>query len=585
MNLKYLILFACICIGLKVQSQDFNLSTNFEQSKGKQTAKNYEEVMQFYEELSKASSTVRIFYVDSTDAEIALPIVVISNDTSLQLQDIRNSSKVKLLLMNGIHPGEPEGIDASMLLARDILFSNTYSNYLNEIILCIIPVYNIEGFNNRSNYYRVNQNGPEMPGFRGNGRNYDLNRDFMKGDARNTKAFYKVFHSVDPDIFIDNHTSNGADYQYTITYIPTQEDKAEPAIAKLMNSYFKPALMEKVARSGYELAPYVNLVGRTPEEGIASFLETARFSTGYTTLFGTVGFVVETHMLKAYEERVKATRAFSDACIEIAVKNRKEIKAMRTEALKNILTMKSYAFNYSLDTSTFSKLEFKGYKSSYKKSEVSGFDRLYYVPDSPITFGIKFFEKYRPKDSVSVPYAYIIPKAYKHIATKLAEQGVLVKQIEQTDTFSAEQYYIKEFETLKYPYEGHYLHYNTQTELKNIKVAPILGDYIVYTNQPAKRLILEALEPRNVDSYFNWNLFDEILSRKEYYSDYLFEDIAAGLLKDNIKLRLSLDNAMLYDEELKNSASKQLDYVYKNSPYSEPSYKRYPVLRILQKLN
>ena len=69
---------------------------------------------------------------------------------------------------------------------------------------------------NRNSTTRTNQNGPESYGFRGNARNYDLNRDFIKSDTKNAKTFAQIFHLVQPDVFIDNHVSNGADYQYIL---------------------------------------------------------------------------------------------------------------------------------------------------------------------------------------------------------------------------------------------------------------------------------------------------------------------------------------------------------------------------------
>lgn len=113
-----------------------------------------------------------------------------------------------ILINNGIHPGEPDGIDASMLLARDIVTNKV--KLPDNVVLAFIPVYNIGGCLNRSAFYRVDQNGPEEFGFRGNSQNLDLNRDFIKSDSKEARSFAEIFHLTDPDIFLDNHVSNGS---------------------------------------------------------------------------------------------------------------------------------------------------------------------------------------------------------------------------------------------------------------------------------------------------------------------------------------------------------------------------------------
>ena len=154
-----------------------------------------------------------------TDSGKPLHIVVFSENKDFSF----NQNKAVLLVNNGIHPGEPDGIDATMMLMRDL--ANSKIKVPKSTIVVAIPVYNIDGMLNRNSFSRANQNGPEAYGFRGNGRNYDLNRDFIKSDTKNSRSFQEIFHTVNPDVFLDNHVSNGADYQYTFTCIATQHER------------------------------------------------------------------------------------------------------------------------------------------------------------------------------------------------------------------------------------------------------------------------------------------------------------------------------------------------------------------------
>jgi hypothetical protein len=148
-------------------------------------------------------------------------------------------------------------------------------------------------------------------------------------------------------------------------------------------------------------------------------------------------------------------------------------------------------------------------------------------------------------------------------------------------TIDVQMYYIADYKTGQRPYEGHYLHSGVKLTPTDMKIKFYEGDYMVYTNQVLNRFIVETLEPQGVDSYFAWNFFDSILGSKEGYSPYVFEDVAAELLKKDPALRKKLDDEKAKDASLAASASAQLNFVYRNSPYFEKTYLRYPVARLM----
>ena len=171
-----------------------------------------------------------------TDAGFPLNLVLVSNNGDYNFDNIHKNNKRVILINNGIHPGEPDGIDASMLLARDIV-TNQYK-IPDNIVLAIIPVYNIGGCLNRSVNYRIDQDGPLEKGFRGNSANLDLNRDFIKCDSKEARSFTEIFHMADPDVFIDNHVSDGADYQHVMTLLSSQHNKLGGVMGEFMNKQF-----------------------------------------------------------------------------------------------------------------------------------------------------------------------------------------------------------------------------------------------------------------------------------------------------------------------------------------------------------
>ncbi|ETZ19102.1 M14 family metallopeptidase [Pedobacter sp. V48] len=552
--------------------------TPYELSGKKETA-TYYEAIKHYEQLDKAYEQAKLFAYGNTDFGKPLHLLVLSKDKIFDPIAIRKSNKRILLINNGIHPGEPEGIDASMMLARDLLKGNLLPK---DVVICLIPVYNIDGSFNRTGTSRANQNGPVAYGFRGNSKNYDLNRDFIKTDSKNSYSFQEIFNIWQPEIFVDTHTSNGADYQYVMTLIPTHKDKLNPILSGYMTRTMLPSLYAGMKKAGYEMIPYVNSVEETPDAGITGFLESARYSTGYTTLHNTIGFMPETHMLKDYDKRVDATYRLLQIYIDIVVRDAKVIGENKRKADEEIAKQTAFPIEWKLNENLAEDLEFKGYTAKQKPSEVSGLDRLYYDRNEPYTKTIKYWNTYQPSVTITKPLAYVIPKAWDKIIGLLKLNNVKVQQLQKDTQIDIESYYITDYKTVSSPFEGHYLH-------SNVKVNPVKqtlqfyeGDYVVYTNQPVNRYVIETLEPQAMDSFFNWNFFDAILGMKEHFSAYVFEDTAAELLKQNPELKKKLEAQKAKDSSLGKKAEAQLDFVYKNSDYYEKTHCRYPIARLVK---
>ncbi|MCB0653480.1 MAG: M14 family metallopeptidase [Saprospiraceae bacterium] len=540
----------------------------------------YLETINFYRQLDEKYTQLELLSYGSTDSGFPLNLAVLSMDGDFDPKSLRDKGKYILMINNAIHPGESCGVEASMLLLREYLENKALHKYLENLVIIVIPMYNIGGALNRNSTTRTNQNGPEAYGFRGNARNLDLNRDFIKCDSRNAQTFNEIFTLWQPDVFIDNHTSNGADYQYTITLIPTQEDKVDPNIATYMRARLLPALFEDMKTRNWEMTPYV-YARNTPDEGIAAFLDLPRFSSGYAALFNTISFMPETHMLKPFKDRVASTKAFSESIIKAIYEDGAALKIARQKAIAATMEKSTFELNWELDFSRQDKWSFKGYEAKYKPSEVSGLDRLYYDREAPYEKEIPWFRYYKPSLSIEKPVAYIIPQAYGSIIEKMQSNGVKMERLKAETELEVEMYRIIDFET-RDAYEGHYLHTKVQVEKELKKWTYHRGDYIIPTDQAANRYIMETLEPQAPDSWFAWNFFDGILQQKEYFSDYVFEDLAADYLKQHPELKQQLDEKKAADEDFARSADKQLEFIYMNSPWHEPTYRLYPVGRIME---
>ena len=520
---------------------------------------------------------MRLFNIGTTDVGKPLTLVVLSHDKVFDPSLIKKQGKRVLLINNGIHPGEPEGIDASMMLTRDLLKKKTLPK---DVVICIIAVYNIDGCLNRG-VSRINQNGPRAYGFRGNYRNLDLNRDFIKCDSRNALAFERILNTWKPEVFLDNHTSDGADYQYVMTLIETQKDKQNPILADYTSKTLSPELYRRMKASGYEMTPYVESEEASPDSGIVSFLETPRFATGYTAQHNIISYITETHMLKPFDKRVYATYDFMQALIDIYQRDAKLIGDLKQRADEQVAQQQTFALNWELDQQHYDTLVFKGYAAGHKASEVSGLPRLYYDRSKPYTKTIKYFDNYKASLTTDKPLAYVIPQAWAKVIELFKLNNVAMQRLTHDTTLNLQMYYIGDYKTPQRPYEGHYLHSNVKLNPVDMPVKFYEGDYVVYTNQLLNRYIVETLEPQGVDSFFAWNFFDSVLGEKEYYSDYVFEDVAANLMKNDPELKKKLDDAKAADPKLAGSAAAQLNFVYRNSPYFEKTYLRYPIGRLL----
>lgn len=559
-----------------ILEQDLSFTTVFEESGGTETA-TYQQVIDHYEDLAAVYPTIELQIIGETDAGKPLHLAIFSQNKHFDLDDLREDHTI-LLINNGIHPGESDGIDATMMLFRDLVQDSI--PVPENTVIATIPVYNVGGALNRNSFTRTNQQGPKAYGFRGNARNYDLNRDFIKADTKNTRSFYEIFHLVDPDIFIDTHVSNGADYQYTLTHLFTQHNQMGGEIGNYVNNSLRPQLEKALQEKDWDITPYVNIFNEVPEKGFTQFLDLPRYSTGYASLWNTPGMMVETHMLKPYDKRVWGTYELLRSMIEIADKDAKQIKQLRAQAFKTFPTQETYAFDFKTDSTMFRKLRFKGYEADRIESEVTGAMRLKYDNTRPFTREVDYFDTFKATRQVDIPKGYIIPQGWWPILQLLELNHVEMQEFEKDTVMQAQVYRIADYKTRNRAYEGHYPHYDTRVTSSRQNVTIRRGDFFVPIDQRAAKYLMATLEPEAPDSFFNWNFFDSVLQQKEGFSPYVFEDIAREFLDDHPEIEEEFLAKKENDPDFAGSWYAQLEWIHKRSDHYEKAHLRYPIFRV-----
>ncbi len=537
----------------------------------------YEEVISFYKELAREYASINIQTIGETDSGYPLHIVTYNPEGDFNFQGIRED-KLILLINNGIHPGESDGIDASMLLFRD--FATEKIKAPEGTVVVTIPVYNIGGALNRNSTTRVNQNGPKEYGFRGNARNYDLNRDFIKNDTKNARSFSRIYHLVQPDVFIDTHVSNGADYQYTLTHLFTQHDKLGGELGSFVNNTFRPELEVALSEEGWDMTPYVNVYNKPPQEGFSEFFDHPRYSTGYTALWHTLGFMIETHMLKPYPKRVWGTYEVLRQAIKLSGQYKDTIKELRQNMREKFQSKSHYPIRWVLDSTKVSRLNFKGYEFEIVTSAVTGLERLTYDRSKPYTTYVAFYDGYKAVDSIAIPEGYVVPRGWEHILDLMSRNGIESELINKDTLMELEVYTIDSYSTYSSAYEGHYPHYNTKVKPRIRSIQIQAGDHFIPAQQPGIRYLLETLEPGSNDSFFNWNFFDAILQQKEGFSPYVFEDLAFEFLQANDSIARAFEQKKEEDEAFRNNDYGQLKWIYERTDHYEKAHRQYPVYRV-----
>ena len=190
---------------------------------------------------------------------------------------------------------------------------------------------------------------------------------------------------------------------------------------------------------------------------------------------------------------------------------------------------------------------------------------------------IRFYNHYAPAFETVVPAYWVIPQAWRHVLERLQRNGVDMEALENDTTMLLRTGDIQGFKSTSRPYEGHHMNALDSVVWSVVPVRLFAGDWVVSSDQPNLRYLCEVLAPNGHDSFFTWNFFDSAMQQKEHFSGYVFEETAAELLAADPLLRASFEQAKARDQELREDARAQLNWLYRASPHYEGTANRYPV--------
>jgi len=548
------------------------------------TTPNYDDTLAYLERLAKAApDKIHLERFGTTGQGRPMMVVVASGSGHFTPEAARAAQLPVILVQAGIHSGEIEGKDAGLALLRDFAVAAKLPHLLDRAVLVFIPVYNIDGHEKSSPYNRINQNGPAEMGARGQAQYLNLNRDYVKADAPETRAWLKLWQRWRPDFLIDVHTTDGADYQYDLTWYLEDPHKLFASVSVWQQQ----AMVEVLPiyeTLGHLASIYLEFKdGADPLKGIENFGSGARFSTGYAALQNRPALLIETHMLKSYAVRVQATYDLVTLLLDYAARHGTELIEANAQADQATIArandpVAQVPITFKADP-VASDFTLKSYAYTVTRSEISGGSWIRYDPKTPKTYVIPNANGLLPDIAVAPPAAYAVPAQWQEVIARLDAHGVRTRRLACSVALRGISYQIDTAVWSDKPFEGHHL-------LKEFKASRIaredllpVGSVIVPLDQPAANVAIELLEPQAPDSLLRWGYFDAIFEPKEYGEPRVVEALARDMLQHSPDLAAEFADKLKTDRAFAASPQSRLEFFFEHSPwYAAQDVGRYPVL-------
>jgi murein tripeptide amidase MpaA len=555
-----------------------DLVTDFEKSGGKDSP-DYAHVLDYVQRLDKASPWVRVESYGRSPEGRDMQVLIVDSHGRFSPAKAHSGENVVVLIQAGIHSGEIDGQDAGLMLVRAMAVDKTLAPLLDHVTLLFIPMFNIDGHERRSAYNRPNQNGPAVQGFRANATNLNLNRDYMKADTPEMRAWLSLFNKWQPDFFFDCHVTDGADYRYVVTYTAEVWASTDSSVAAWTRGYLK-ALEPRMAQAQMPLCPYANFrKDNDPKSGIKAGPSTPRFSTGYCALRDRPAVLIETHMFKDYATRVKGTYEMLRASLEVI---NAEHAALRdviagADARAAALEKKTLPLSFDVAYTDSTMIDFLGFDYYSDTSDITGGKWVHFT-DKPVTMRIPYFSTQQVTAQAVVPAAYIVPAAWTVVIDRLVAHGVRFTRLDRPITMDVATYRFSNAVWEQKPFENHHaVKYSLTPVVEKMTFAP--GSVVVDTAQPLARVAVNLLEPAAPDALVRWGYMDSCFEQKEYFENYQLEKVIRKMLADSPQLAADFQQAKA-DTALANHPDKIRRWFYERSPWYERTAGLYPIGRI-----
>ncbi len=549
--------------------------TPFELSDGLESP-TYKETMAWIDKLAKNSDYLEINSIGLSEQGRPIQMVIASKDQDFTSEELSTSKKPLILFQAGIHAGEIDGKDAGMMLLRDISQGDKL-DLLEYANLLFIPILNTDGHERRSEYGRVNQRGPKEMGWRTNALNLNLNRDYTKLETAGISAMARVINSYDPDLYIDIHVTDGADYQYDITYGYVATGGYSPQISSWLSTYFQPEVDQALKDQGHIPGPLLFAANNEDfTEGNIAFSFSPRFSHTYGDIRHLPSILIENHSLKPFEQRVLGTYIFLEQAIKSVGTHFSELQSA-VKADKN-QEKEAVIVKYQFRDTPADSMEFLGIASKKVTSKITGNEYVDWEGKA-ITQLVPSILMDKPAASVPVPKAYWIPVEWSEIIDKLKTHGFEMDILKEAKEVNMEFSTISEYKLSNQPYEGRFRFQSFELEKENSKVMLNPGSVRVKTDQPLGELLVILMEPESVDSFFQWGYFHSILSQTEYMETYIMEPFIAKMLAEDADLKKRFEAEKTSNPEFSKSPRAIYSWFYEQTPYFDQNWKVIPVGR------
>lgn len=544
----------------------------------------YDETVDFYKRIEAASPLAKLTVFGQTSQQRDLHCLIVSADRAFTPEVAQKSGKAIILIQNGIHAGEIDGKDASMILLREILITKERAALLDSVIVLMIPIFSADGHENNSRYTRPNQYGPENAGFRVTAQRYNLNRDYMKTDSPEMRAWIKLWTTWIPDFFIDNHVTDGHDWQYVTTYTMPWHPNAASQVRDWTNKVFDPYFIPRCTELGFPPFPYAFPRRDHPNQGIGTFVDIPRFSTGYTALWNRPGLLIEMHSLKDYKPRVWGNHAAMVAVLEVLNRDCSGLRKAIADADAALVSglLESIPLTYEASgESTFAAV--LNYPVTMDSSEVTGGKYPRWDHSRPITDTLPYFGTFRAKKSIAPARAYLIPKEWTEVIDRLLGHGVKLDTLEFAAELGVEMYRLDSVKFDAQSFEGR-VRVSYKTNVIDTTVRYPSGTVVVNTRQLAGKVAIQALEPDGPDSFLSWGFMNTIFEQKEFADGYVLDPLADSTYANNPAIRAAFDARVASDTAFAKSTSAKRDFFFKRSRFAESGLNWYPITRATTEL-
>jgi len=578
---------AAASLAVSTKDSPRDLLTTGEKSDWNQTAP-YAEAVEISRRLEKASKFVKVVDIGSTPEGRTMIALIVSKDRAFTPDAAAKTNKAIIMIHSGIHAGEIEGKDTALMLIRDMTVSKRFASWLDHAIFVIIPVFNVDGHENVSPYHRPSQNGPQSTGLRATAQRVNLNRDYVKADTLEMRAWLRVFNAWMPDFHIDNHVTDGADFQYDVTWdMARNQDIAEPA-GTWVREKFVPELNKRMEADGHMVAPYGALRQVAGRREFFMEVFSPRYSHLYSAVQNRPSLLVETHSLKIAKTRAWAHYDIMRHAIETILLDPEALRRAVRESDAQMMARAGdrsaapvYLAGKVSDKSR--PLVYHSLKNGPFKSEVTGAMVNRFLPEKD-DIDTVIHDQIDTTVEAQMPLGYLIPVAWKPLADVLKLHGVDVEWISKPVEQEFETYRFSNPKFAATSFEGRVM-LDFDAKLVTEKIAMPAGSFWVPMNQRRARLILSVLEPAAPDSLAKWGFMNPVFEGggRGGLGEYLSEPIARRMMADSPELRKQFEAHLSSEPKFAADARARLQWWFDQSKYQASDSGRYPVVRVWQK--